>query len=313
MTQLENIKSTYKGKDTEELIDRLFYRPFGYVLALASRSLRLTPNAVTVISIFFGAGAGYFFYFDSFEMNIYGILLLVFANALDSADGQLARITNTKSRIGRILDGFAGNLWFVSIYLFLYFRLVNNGYSPYLILLLVIAGLSHSYQSAYADYYRNFYLFFVQGKNKGEIDDLSKLKKEYRDISWTKNFTHKFLMRVYINYTYQQIMFSKEIIRLYHLAKSNFPEIIPLQLSALYRQLNKPLIKYFNILTTNTRMIFLFIVLIIQQPLWYFLFEVSLLNILLLYVIIRHEKNSTIIYNKAVDLLSGRKEKAANE
>lgn len=298
MVQVQSIKSTYKAKDTEEIIDRIFYRPLGYVMALSSKSVGLTPNAVTIISIFVGVAAGHFFYYDSLTLNLYGIALLILANVMDSADGQLARITNTKTRIGRILDGFGGNLWFVSIYIHLYFRLINNGYDPFIILFILIAGISHSFQSAYADYYRNYYLMFVHGNNIGEIDESTKLKEDYKELRWLKNFPQKFLMRVYLNYTIQQELFSKNIIKLYRLTKEKLNIGAHSQLSSIYRLLNKPLIKYFNILTTNTRMIFLFFTLFIKLPELYFLFELTLLNILFVYVILKHEKNSDVIYKE---------------
>ncbi len=307
MNQSETIKSTYKAKDTEEFLDRLFYRPVGYGMAIASKAVGLTPNAITIISIFVGAASGHFFYYDDLTLNLYGILLLMLAQAMDSADGQLARMTNTKSRAGRILDGFAGNLWFVSIYLHLYFRLIDSGYSPWLFLLILIAGLSHSFQSAYADYFRNYYLMFVHGKNNSEIDESAKLMTEYNKVTWLQNFGQKFLLRIYLNYTIQQELFSANIIKLYHLAKNNFIDNVPQKISSAYRTINKPLIKYFNILTTNTRMIFLFIVLFLQQPILYFLFELIVLNILFIYVVMKHEKNSREIYQTATDLLASEK------
>lgn len=298
MAQVQSIKSTYKAKDTEEILDRIFYRPFGYAMAIASKAVGLTPNAVTIISIFVGVAAGHFFYYESISLNLYGIALLILANVMDSADGQLARITNTKSRLGRILDGFGGNLWFVSIYLHLYFRLINNGYDPFILLFILVAGISHSFQSAYADYYRNYYLLFVHGNNKGEVDESNNIKEDYIKLSWLKNFPQKFLMRVYLNYTIQQELFSKNIIKLYRLTKEKLNIGTHSQLSSIYRLLNKPLIKYFNILTTNTRMIFLFFTLFIKLPELYFLFELTLLNILFVYVLLKHEKNSAVIYKE---------------
>lgn len=304
MAQVKSIKSTYKAKDTEELIDRIFYRPLGYVMALASKSAGLTPNAVTIISIFVGVAAGHFFYYGDITLNLYGIALLILANAMDSADGQLARITNTKSRIGRILDGFGGNLWFVSIYLHLYFRLINNGYDPFIFLFILIAGISHSFQSAYADYYRNYYLMFVHGNNKSEIDESNKLSEDYKKLSWSKNFTKKFLMRVYLNYTIQQELFSKNTIKLYQQTKEKMNSNIQPQLSSIFRLLNKPLVKYYNILTTNTRMIFLFFALFINLPELYFLFELTLLNILFVYVVLKHERNSGVIFKEVYKSLN---------
>jgi phosphatidylglycerophosphate synthase len=308
MNRTRSIKATYKGKDTEEFLDIIFYRPLGYAMALASKALGLTPNTVTIISIFVGVAAGHFFYYSNLSLNLFGIFLLIVAQAMDSADGQLARITNSKSRTGRILDGFGGNLWFFSIYLHLLIRMVNSGYSPYLFFLILAAGISHSFQSAYADYFRNFYLMFAHGKNKSEIDESAKLTEEYKSINLLKNFSQKFLMRIYLNYTIQQELFSKNIIKLFRFVKDNFKESIPVQLSDAYRTLNKPLIKYFNILTTNTRMIVLFAALLIKQPILYFLFELTLLNILFIYVVLKHEKNSTSLYNMAIRLLPDRKQ-----
>jgi phosphatidylglycerophosphate synthase len=300
MPEVQSVKSTYKAKDTEEIIDKIFYRPIGFVMAIASKALGLSPNAVTIISIFVGVAAGHFFYYESISLNLYGIILLILANAMDSADGQLARITNNKSRIGRILDGLAGNLWFISIYMHLYFRLINNSYNPFVLLLLIIAGISHSFQSAYADYFRNYYLMFVHGKDKSEIEESVNIKEKYNKLSWVKDFTEKFLLRVYLNYTLEQELFSKDSIKLYNLAKNNFDNKIPVTVSSLYKKLNKPLIKYFNILTTNTRMIFLFIVLFLKEPVLYFLFELTILNILFVYMVLKHEKNSSNIYDEAV-------------
>ena len=54
------------------------------------RGTGITPNMITVISIFVGAAVGFMFYHDNLTYNICGILLLVFANILDCVDGQLA-------------------------------------------------------------------------------------------------------------------------------------------------------------------------------------------------------------------------------
>jgi phosphatidylglycerophosphate synthase len=294
-----SIASTYKSSETEEFIDIYFYRPVGYFLAKISYQASLTPNQVTIASIFVGAAAGHFFYYDALWLNLVGILLLIFANAMDSADGQLARMTNNRSLNGRILDGFAGNVWFVSIYLHIFFRHINEGGSPFIILMLAAAGLSHSYQSAYADYFRNHYLYFVFGKNKSEIDNAGNLRLRYKNISW-KNFYDKFLMRVYVNYTVQQEMFSKPLRNLYNYVSGEYPESVPFYISNQYRSKVRPLIKYFNILTTNTRMIVLFIAVLIDKPLYYFYFELTVLNLLLIYVIYSQNKTSNEIFNAAV-------------
>jgi len=44
-----------------------------------------------------------------------------------------------------------------------------------------------------------------------------------------------------------------------------------------------------GLLMTNTRMLILFILLFIGQPIWYFWIEVTVLNVLLAYLIYRQE------------------------
>ena len=111
------LRATFKSKDTEEWLDIYFTRPLGYLWALFFKHLHIHPNVVTILSMVIGALAGYMFYFTDLVHNIIGVLLLVWANLYDSADGQLARMTGQKTLWGRILDGFAGDVWFFAIYM----------------------------------------------------------------------------------------------------------------------------------------------------------------------------------------------------
>ena len=95
-------KDSLKSMDTEETFDLIFYRPIGYMWALLAKKLGVTPNAITIASIFLGVGAGVCFFFNEnsspwinyFWWNIIGVFLLVWADSFDSADGQLARMTS---------------------------------------------------------------------------------------------------------------------------------------------------------------------------------------------------------------------------
>jgi phosphatidylglycerophosphate synthase len=297
-----SIKNTFKSQDTEEFLDVVFYRPFGYSMALISKKLGVTPNGVTIFSIFVGVLAGHLFYYEDLRINIIGMLLLIWAEGLDSADGQLARMTNHKSRYGRILDGLGGNLWYISIYIHLCLRLINTGLSPAIFTIAVIAGISQSLQCAVADHYRNFYSYFVHGKEKSEVDDSARLLFDYSNLSWSRNFWKKFLMRMYINYTIEQEFISKNTIILLRYVERNFESKIPAKISDLFRNKNKKLIKYYNILTSNTRMIAIFICLILNNIYIFAFFQIICLNLLLLYVVTRHEANSKFILNEAIAL-----------
>lgn len=207
--QKVSYKDTLKSMDTEETFDLIFYRPIGYAWACLAKKLGITPNAITIASIFIGVGAGIMFYFNDIWMNVIGIFLLIWANSFDSADGQLARMTKQYSRIGRILDGLCGDLWFLSIYFAICFRTnaTNDFFSPmpWLIwTIAIIAGLFHAQQASMADYYRNFHLYFLKGEEGSELDSSAQLKEKLSQLSWSKNFFQKIVLFFYTNYTANQ-------------------------------------------------------------------------------------------------------------
>lgn len=293
-----SFESTLKSNDTEEKIDIYFYRPIGYRIALLCAKLGITPNAVTIISIFFGVGAGILFYFPQLWLNVIGMLLLVFANSLDSADGQLARITNNKSRLGRILDGFAGDFWFASIHIALCLRLMDAGWPAWIWVLGIGAGVSHVFQSAMADYYRNIHLYFIKGVSGSELDNSTDLQKEYDLNKANTNFFLNFVARGYMNYTRLQENCSPKLQRLLALMKSKFGMKIPDSELQAFNAQNKPLMRLTNIVQFNTRVIFLFLWLFIDQTWLYFIFDLLVLNTILIYMVRRQEKISGNFYQR---------------
>ena len=50
-------------RSTEEHIDLAFYRPIGFMWARLAARVGVTPNAITIASIFLGVGAGILFYY----------------------------------------------------------------------------------------------------------------------------------------------------------------------------------------------------------------------------------------------------------
>ena len=284
------IESTYKARDVEEFLDRYFYRPFGYGIALVARRLKMSPNAVTIMSIFVGVVAGHLFYYTDLLTNVIGMALFVVADAMDSADGQLARMTNAKSRTGRILDGFAGNLMYISVYTHFSLRIIEAGGSWWIFGVAVIAGLSHSFQAAMADYYRNAYLHFVYGHDRSELDRSSAIAALNSKLTWRKQFVLKFLVRIYLNYMYQQEALARHFGRLLSMTQEKFGGTIPEWFSKEYAARNRPLLKYYNILTTNTRNAVMFACIFLNVVWLYFFFEIVVLNLLLGAVTLHQER-----------------------
>lgn len=291
-------ENSLKSSDTEETLDIWFYRPIGYQIARFCARVGLTPNTVTIISIFFGVAAGILFYDQSLRINVIGMLLLVFANSLDSADGQLARMTNNKSRLGRILDGVAGDFWFISIHVAICLRSQNEGWSALIWVPGVLAGVSHIVQSGMADYYRNVHLFFIKGTSGSELDNSRELQVEYDQLSWTRNFGQKLVARFYLNYTHMQEGFSPNLQKLLAVIRQQYPTGLPQQLVTDFRAKNRPLMKYTNIIQFNTRVLFLFLWLFIDQAWLYFFFDIFILNPILIYMCVKQEGVSRYFYQQ---------------
>ena len=288
-------RDTLKSMDTEEHIDLAFYRPIGYMWACLAKRLGVTPNAITIASIFLGIGAGIMFYFPDMWLNVIGMLLLVWANSFDSADGQLARMTKQYSRLGRILDGLSGDLWFASIYIAICLRenITSEFFSahPWVIwVVAVVTGLCHAKQAAAADYYRQFHLYFLKGEEGSELESCDELRSRLATLSWSKNFWKKLTLTFYTQYTANQEALTPSMQTLRRELRKRFASgVIPMDFREAFRAKSLTLMKYTNILSFNWRVIALFTSLFLRMPWLYFAFELIVLNALLVYMIVRHE------------------------
>lgn len=282
--------------DTEETFDLIFYRPIGFLWAKLAKRLGISPNVITIASIFLGVGAGVSFYFDNIWWNVLGVILLVWADSFDSADGQLARMTKQYSRLGRILDGVSGDIWFAAIYIAICLR--ENVTSeffmsrPWLIwIIAVVTGVCHGIQAAMGDYYRQFHLYFVKGEDGSELESASNLKEKLNSLSWKNNFWQKLVLTFYTNYTVGQESRTPKMQELRKLLREKFKGFIPESFRQAFRAKSKPLMKYTNILSFNTRAFALFAaILIFRMPWLYFAFELIVLNIILVYMVVCHER-----------------------
>lgn len=310
----KGLEASFKSMDTEEFLDIHFNRPIGYVWALFFNRFGVHPNVVTILSILLGVAAGVMFYFPDMKHTITGIVLLMWANHYDSCDGQLARMTGKKTRWGRMLDGFAGDLWFISIYAAICLRLTFQPL-PFGIgaehgtvwgigiwaLALLSGTLCHSRQCALADYYRNIHLFFLKGESGSELDNFKQQREIFHSLPWKRNFWWKAFLYFYGNYTRKQERMTPNFQRFYTFVQQKYGNAVPQELRDEFRRLSLPLMKYANILTFNTRAIALYVSLLIGEPWLYFVFEIVVMTALFLYMRHRHEAVCAFLYHKYVE------------
>lgn len=151
----ESARLAYKAYEIEEFVDVYFFRRLGYVVACAARVARLTPNAVSVLAGLVGAVGGALF----FEPRLApaGFALLVLHGVVDSADGQLARMTGRTSELGRMLDGLAGYVTHAAMYVAIVAGVVARGGSWSILGWACLAGVFTAIQAQMYDYHRTTY------------------------------------------------------------------------------------------------------------------------------------------------------------
>ncbi len=295
------VEATYKARETEGFLDLHFYRPIGFWLAQFFAKLKMTPANVSLFGGVTGVIAGHLYFYRDLRVNVIGMLLHVSANALDNADGQLARLTNTRSLEGRIIDSLADHFVFASIYIHLVLRYLIAGATPLVCLLAVAAAISHALQGAAADYYRNAYLYFLNSRSSADWDSSADVRPVYRTLSWRHQPWRKFLLMLYFNFTRQQEILSPCLKRLQETANRSFTQEIPNSIRVPYQISARPMFKWWSLLMTNTRMFVLFVLLFIGRPIFYFWIELTALNVLLVFLIVRQEKVAQTLMETAAE------------
>ena len=297
----ELLKASFKSEDTEEWLDVHFTRPIGLAFALMWEKLGVHPNAITILSIFLGVGAGWMFQYDDIISNVWGVVLLMFANFCDSTDGQLARLTGKKTLVGRVLDGFSGDVWFFAIYVAIIVRmwhqpipfLGGETWGIFIFLICLYAGVwCHSPQSSLADYYRQIHLYFLLGKKGSELDDSASQMKKYEELTWTGNFIGKIFYKNYGAYCRSQEKRTPKFQAFFREVKRQYPdaEQMPQSLRDEFRKGSLPLMKYTNLLTFNSRAIIIYITCLAGVPYLYPLMEITVFNVMYVYMHKKHEK-----------------------
>ena len=311
-------KATLKSSETEDWLDYRVVRPLCYFLAVLFAKFNIHPNAVTIASMFIGAAASLFFIHGSFYyegwtglwLNVVGIVLLCWADIFDCTDGQLARLTGKKSRLGRILDGMAGFTWFIPIYVLLMVRFYNHHSLEFgwlgipdteqnvLIATAVVTVLAlysgfagMGGQQRLADYYIQIHLFLLKGEKGSELDTSEQQQKVYDETPAEGNRLWRHFLKTYIDYTRKQEKATPEFQKLMNALREKYgsagsmPDEVRQELLLEMRRI-MPLNA---MLTFNFRSAMFFLFCLIDLPAGNFIFEAVCMGLLTYYINRRYE------------------------
>src|SRR5438093_7684633 len=97
-------------------VDRYFNRKVSTLLTSLFLRIGLSPNTITVLSLFIGLMAAGSFALGGYLAGIVGSLLFQLSAIVDCCDGEVARLTNRQSRFGQQLDLAADNVVHMAIF-----------------------------------------------------------------------------------------------------------------------------------------------------------------------------------------------------
>lgn len=196
---IEEYKRSLKLPEAEEVFDLIFYRPVAFVLVKLIYRFPVTPNQVTMLSMFAGLVAAWYFSVGTAAAMIWGACWYAIANILDCSDGQLARLQNSGLLLGRVVDGVADYVSSTAIFLGIGFGLVGNGQSTWWFV--IAAGVSSALHAIFFDHYQSEFISTVRAEKnflEREVErftaEIRRMKEEHRDG------VKVFFLKLYLRY-----------------------------------------------------------------------------------------------------------------
>jgi phosphatidylglycerophosphate synthase len=244
-----------KPRAIEEAGDLYLIRPLGFAFVQALRHTPVTPTMVSFLAVAAGWMAAWNYY-QSQRVGMVpalaaaGALWILVQSGLDSADGQLARLKELHTPLGRIVDGVCDNLVFIGVYYaFLegYHARAEHGFLMFWIAL--AAGISHSIQSSLVEYQRTLYLAAVHGKG-----DIFESHPESLERQREQGLASRLLQAFNRNYWNQQRFFLRSTFEL-ESAVARYLERHPGRaddLARRYDRSHRRLLPWWSLVATNS-------------------------------------------------------------
>ncbi|MGA0602092.1 CDP-alcohol phosphatidyltransferase family protein [Caulobacter sp. KR2-114] len=234
----------------------------------------ITPNQVSVASVVFAAAGAASFAALPWPFSAFaGLVLLMAWHVLDGADGDLARRTGRASPIGELVDGVCDHASQALVYVGLGWIVARNAGVTVAVQLALAAAASHFVQANGYETGRKTYRRWVYG------------------AAWMRqtqsqggNIFQRLLGGLYIGLS--NLMAPGET----GLEQALEPKIAEggetaADVRAAYRRAQVFIVKRSGLLSSNSRTLAAFLAVLARHPAWFFIYEITVLNGVLLAVL----------------------------
>lgn len=264
---METSEPVKRTSEIEEPTNLYVIHPLSSALTAIFARVGITPNAVSMTGMLFGilAGIAYFHYREP-GWAVAGFALMIAWHVMDGADGQLARLTNAQSELGKILDGICDYVTFIAVYTALAASL-SRTFGNWAWLLAFVAALFHAIQSAAYELQRQDYMFWGLGRKSGEL----KIPDVLPARAIARAMYAIFRLYVRCQFVVAGLMVNPRQ-RLAAMVAAQ-PDRVPL-IRERYREIFAPSVRRWSIMSANYRTIGIFLAAALGRPDIYFWFEI---------------------------------------
>ena len=282
-------KKSIKHAIFDETLTLYILRPIAFVFVKLFYPTSITPNQVSFMTIIVGIISAYLFSQGTVTCFVIAGSLYFFCMVLDCVDGMIARLKNSGTAVGRIIDGFADYIVGISVYIGM-----GIGFDKGLINLdflpinhwwfMVIAAVSHIFHVIIVDYYRAEFMAHGLGKSTSTWEEKKKFSTELNKIKHLRGkLLDKILIAVYLGYSHLQLFRLDE--------KEEYDR-------KTYYHSNKLLIRLWFWIGPTAGAFIIIISAILFRPIIFFVYTIGLANIYMIVLwIIQVKTNKKILIN----------------
>lgn len=264
-----------RAPEMEDWLNANIFHPLARLTAVGLEPTGISPNMVSVMGGISVVTAGFLFTFTPWPTSaLLGATMLFLWHVLDGADGDLARLTGKASPLGELVDGACDYVSQIILYVFLAAFLDDSvGAAAWWIA--AASGASRIVQANQAESQRRTYLWRVYG-----IPWLRNAKAGDDEVFSKKGPLARFLTaggRFYIGLAGAINPGSSRVDALVEAASADHR----VEVRSLSRRAGEAGLRIQHWLGANPRSVMLSVSMAAGTPLWFFLYECVLLNILL--------------------------------
>jgi phosphatidylglycerophosphate synthase len=282
--------------ELNDWLNRRVYHPLAKRLALGLATTSVTPNQLSVAGGFCVILAGVCYALTGgLTGALAGFGLHLAWHVLDGADGDLARLTGKASPLGEAIDGIADYFSHIVLYCMVGWMLMGH-FGPAVWLAIVGAGVSRIFQASHLEERRREYEYWAYGRSWIRNNGIKPKTKHERGVAA--------LVNLYLSVSDRTRDGGGTVESLHGQVVEDAVALAQFRASAR-RQL-APLLGRLQLLGANQRTIVLGILMVAGHPIGYFLYELSVLNLALLWSIRAHRRAAARLCEDLLPIRTGK-------